>query len=281
MQVLPPKSQRLSVSIVVYNSELGLLAKTLASLRMAAELLFDELGLITRLILVDNKSASNYKTQLKKLLDVYLASQSLIIQFVELDTNIGFGAGHNRAIESLSTDFHLVLNPDVEMAEDALLRGLERLRVDASVALVSPRALGPAGEQEFLCKRYPSVLVLGLRAFAPSFVLRWFRRRLDHYELRDRCHSSSEASVPLASGCFMLVRRADLQAVGGFDESYFLYFEDFDLSIRLSAHGSLLYCPEVEIVHHGGYAGSKGFTHLKYFFRSALRFFHHHGWRWI
>ena len=79
----------------------------------------------------------------------------------------------------------------------------------------------------------------------------------------------------------MLVRGECLTAVEGFDERYFLYFEDFDLSLRLGRLGKLLFAPQVRIVHHGGYAARKGWRHLQMFMRSGLRFFNQHGWRWI
>jgi GT2 family glycosyltransferase len=85
----------------------------------------------------------------------------------------------------------------------------------------------------------------------------------------------------LASGCFMLVRTEALRAAGGFNDRYFLYFEDFDLSLRLGGQGRLIFNPAMRIVHHGGYAASKGNQHVRYFLRSGLTFFNQHGWRWI
>ena len=69
-------------------------------------------------------------------------------------------------------------------------------------------------------------------------------------------------------------------AVKGFDEDFFLYFEDYDLSLRLASRGHLSYQPAVRIVHHGGFAARKGWRHLRLFAASALRFFSRHGWRW-
>ena len=79
----------------------------------------------------------------------------------------------------------------------------------------------------------------------------------------------------------MLLRGAAMRAVGGFDEDYFLYFEDYDLSLRLAREGRLLFDPAVRIVHHGGYAAQKGLHHIRLFVRSGVRFFRRHGWRWI
>ena len=86
--------------------------------------------------------------------------------------------------------------------------------------------------------------------------------------------------VPIVSGCFMFFRRDVLDAVGGFSPDYFLYFEDFDLSLRVSKVARIAYVPAVRIVHHGGDAARKGLKHIWMFTRSAVTFFNTHGWRW-
>ena len=115
---------------------------------------------------------------------------------------------------------------------------LSSLLQNDDIVLLSPRVFGGNGEQEFLCKRYPSVLVLFLRGFAPRFVRRLFHRRLAAYEMRDLCSGEQQVDVAIASGCFMLVRTSALRAVSGFNDEFFLYFEDFDLSLRLGTAGS-------------------------------------------
>jgi GT2 family glycosyltransferase len=138
--------------------------------------------------------------------------------------------------------------------------------------------------REFLCKRYPTVLDLALRGFAPAGLRRLFRKRLDRYEMRDAVALASAdglvSPVPLMSGCFMLVRRKAVEATGGFDPNYFLYFEDFDWSMRLNRVTQSAYVPSVRIVHHGGDASRKGWRHVVEFARSAVRFFNKHGWKW-
>jgi hypothetical protein len=77
----------------------------------------------------------------------------------------------------------------------------------------------------------------------------------------------------------MLVRRQALDAVGGFNEAFFLYFEDYDLSRRLAKHGSLLQVPGMRIIHHGGGAARKGWRHIRWFARGGWQFFQRWGWR--
>ena len=79
----------------------------------------------------------------------------------------------------------------------------------------------------------------------------------------------------------MFCRRAAVAAIGGFSDRYFLYFEDFDLSLRAAARGAIAFVPAVRIVHHGGYAARKGRRHVLLFIRSVFAFYRRHGWRWL
>jgi len=271
----------LSVSIVLHNSSPELLRRGLASLDRAAAAAL-QAGLLGRvaLTLIDNASEPDYRDALQRDLGARAPGAAVAVDYQALPANRGFGAGHNVAMAGTPGEFHLVLNPDAELAEDALVQGVSRLRSDADVVLVSPLARRPDGRREFLCKRYPSVLVLLLRGFAPAGLRERFDRRLALYEMRDVCGGDRTADVEIASGCCMLVRTDALRAAGCFDEDFFLYFEDFDLSLRLGRQGRLLFDPAVQIVHHGGYAAAKGLRHIVLFLRSGVRFFNRHGWRW-
>jgi GT2 family glycosyltransferase len=97
--------------------------------------------------------------------------------------------------------------------------------------------------------------------------------------MRDALGSELVTGVPLASGCFMLVRTALLTRLGGFDPRFFMYFEDYDLSVRIGRESEVAYQPRTRIVHHGGEAARKGWRHVAWFARSAWRFFARHGWK--
>jgi GT2 family glycosyltransferase len=273
------ESACLSVSIVTYNSSMELLRRTLSSLQRAAGRAMPALLTAVDVTLVDNGSGAKYQEQLDLLLAEFPAAAGFRLQLQNLSRNLGYGGGHNQALGD--SDYHLVLNPDVELAEDALVAGLSRFQAEAGAVLLSPRATGPNGEQEFLCKRHPTVLVLLLRAFAPGLGQHWFPQKMASYQMSDVCTGDDPVAVPLASGCFMLLRGPAVRSVGGFDDAYFMYFEDFDLSLRLAPMGRVEYLPAMRIVHHGGYAGSKGLIHVRLFASGALRFFRQHGWRWF
>jgi GT2 family glycosyltransferase len=282
MKIDPPRQSSLSVSIVLHHSSLEMLARVLQSLYRSATSAHAA-GCVDRVTVqvLDNSSDQEFRNRALLEVDAWPENDFFRVVYQGLRDNRGFGASHNMALAHLQSEFHLVLNPDAELAEDALRIGLSSLQEDQSIVLLSPKVRGEGGAQEFLCKRYPSLLVLMLRPFAPRFIRRIFRKRLYHYEMRDVCSGSQEADILLASGCFMLVRTAALKSVGGFNDKYFLYFEDFDLSIRLGSQGRLVFNPAIQIAHHGGYAAQKGMQHVKYFIRSGLTFFREHGWRWI
>jgi GT2 family glycosyltransferase len=77
----------------------------------------------------------------------------------------------------------------------------------------------------------------------------------------------------------MVVRTGLFRRLGGFDPRFFMYFEDYDLSLRVGREAKVAYVPAAHIVHHGGEASRKGARHVAWFLRSAARFFSIHGWR--
>jgi GT2 family glycosyltransferase len=187
--------------------------------------------------------------------------------------NIGYGRANNLAIaRSAESDFHLVLNPDVKLDEDAIANAFRYLQAHADCSLVSPVATAPDGAPLYLVKRFPDLFTLLLRGFAPMSIRNRFRARLAAYERRETPFDASLSDVEIASGCFMLIRRSALTRAEGFDPAFFLYFEDFDLSYRIAKFAGIARVADVRILHAGGNAAAKGFAHMWWFVRSALRF---------
>jgi GT2 family glycosyltransferase len=193
--------------------------------------------------------------------------------------NVGYGAGHNLALPCIESDYHLILNPDVELAPDSLAAALTFFEVHPDIGLIAPLVMGDHGKVDYLCRRYPSVFTLLVRGFFPR---RWhaaFAKRLDRYELRDQIDESGELrdkgvgvlEPPIISGCFMLYRTRVLKEIAGFDPRYFLYFEDYDLSLRTTKVTRIAYVPSVRIVHSGGGAARKGGAHIRLPLLFALR----------
>lgn len=273
----------LCVSVVVYHSDLARLEETLAALLVAVRKAREAAALTTVTVLVvDNSVCRVYHQALHDTISQMPWERAgVVCRVLQAAANLGYGAGHNMALEQGVSDCHLVLNPDIVTDSRALAVGLGYLREHPQVVLVCPRGELADGSPAYLSKRMPSVLVLALRAFAPPWLQARFSARLAAYAMHDVHAAGRPAAVPLASGCFMLVRGAVLRRVGGFDPAFFLYFEDYDLSLRLAALGDLHYLPEMRVRHYGGETARKGLRHVAYFLRAGLRFFHRYGWRWL
>ena len=272
----------LSISIVLFNSRLDYLSKTLETTLSAIKFAQTKgaLGDVS-IRLIDNSINPQYSTKVQEIINCLDSNQIRLVEFEKNQENNGFGAAHNQAIRDTRSDAHLILNPDVEVQEFALYYGVLTLVSKINISAVTPNAISTSGDKLFLCKRHPSLLVLFLRAFAPASIMKIFQSRLHDYEIRDLVMANSKISVPLASGCFMLCKTSILQSIEGFDPKFFMYFEDFDLSLRINEMGSIVMDPRVQIVHHGGSAAKKGLWHFWLFVRSSIRFFNTHGWRFI
>ena len=267
----------LTVSIVIYGTDLRRLGPTLASLATAAGEVRGGAASV-RLVLVDNGPYDTARSALLAGLTDRWGGTTVVLSG---HGNLGYGAGHNLAIARSGGAYHLVLNPDVELAPDALAHALAFLDAQPECGLLAPAVRDEVGRLQYLCKRRPTVLDLMLRGFAPGWLRERFRRRLDRYEMRDLVNERDIVwDPPVVSGCFMLFRTAVLRALGGFDPRYFLYFEDFDLSLRAAALARVAYVPAVRIVHHGGGAARKGLRHVWMFAASGAKFFSRHGWQW-
>lgn len=274
----------LSVSIVLHESRLSLLEATLESLLVAVQPLLDIAGSggdpRVEITLLDNRSSEIYRAQLTERVAALRSTISAQVDFqLQMHSvNAGFGSGHNAALAGSRGRYCLILNPDVELAPDALTEAIGLLDAETQVVALNPRCERDTGDREYLCKRYPTALDLALRGLPLGELRRFFRARLASYEYRDLASIAAQ-EVELLSGACLLCRRDAFDACGGFDPRYFMYFEDFDLSLRLARLGELRYLPSMRIVHHGGFAARKGRRHIGWFLRSARRFFRTHGWK--
>ncbi len=275
------KSKSLSVSIVTYSPDTDLLSQTLRALLAAVEKAHSTGSLGSASVyVVDNGPGSIYEGMLNALIVSGLASRVIPIRRVlSGHGNVGYGRGNNIAIREAVEDYHLVLNPDVLMEPDALAHSLDFMEQRPDVGLMSPAAFFPDGKRQYICKRYPTLLDLLLRGISPRWLQWIYRHRLARYEMRDVIADDVVMDVPIVSGCFMLFRRSVLDQLGGFSDKYFLYFEDFDLSLRARKVSRIAYVPAARIIHFGGGTSHKGLNHVSMFLQSAWVFFGIHGWR--
>jgi len=280
--VLPSSLQ---ISIVTHRPDLRLLDRVLRKLELAIGAARAGGALKSvHLALIDNSEDPQTGERVFEIGKARFRDSGVRVILRHGHNNIGYGAAHNLVLHGTGSDYHLVMNPDVEVATDALLCGVKWLDAHPDVGALAPAVRGPDGARHYLCKRYPAVLDLFLRGFVPRFLRALFRKRLDRYEMRDLVDVKPPRDVlgvPALSGAFMLVRRDAIDRTGGFDPKFFLYFEDYDWSVRLASVTKTAYVPSVRIIHYGGNAARKGWRHIRWFLVSAHRFYGKHGWKWV
>lgn len=180
------------------------------------------------------------------------------VELILPGTNNGFGAGHNVVLPLLTSKYHAIINPDILIDRDVLKIMADKLEEDESVGMLSPKIHFPDGRLQILGKRKPKLKYLiasRLRSGdEPS-------KLLAEYAMLDK-NPDEEYEVEVATGCFMFIRTELFKKIGGFDERYFMYFEDFDLSCEVNRISKVLYFPSAPIFHVWGRESKKN-TKLK------------------
>ncbi len=175
------------------------------------------------------------------------------VRVTELPENAGFGRANNLGLARVRGRAVLVLNPDTVVPPHGLRRCLDELWAHPDVGLMTARLVDPDGCLDRRCKRGFPTLWSSLCYFSGlDRVLH--DRRSQRYTV-GWLPDTQAGDVESVSGAFMLMRRDALVRVGGFDEQFFMYAEDIDLSLRFIADGwRVHYWPGVDVVHVG--AGS-------------------------
>jgi GT2 family glycosyltransferase/glycosyltransferase involved in cell wall biosynthesis len=183
-------------------------------------------------------------------------------------SNLGYGAGCNLGVRITSGDDVLILNADVVLTEDATAALAERLHGDDRVAVVGPRIFSH-GEVQLSARGFPSLRtgLLGRRSLLTRLLVRARR-----YPAEFRQVAIGGGPVDWVSGACMLSRRVAFDSVGGFDEGYWMYWEDADLCRRLVDHGWEIHFEPAAVVHHATGASGTSPRTIRAFHESAARF---------
>ncbi len=254
----------INISIVLYKTQKEKLLKIIESCLGCS--------LVSRLYLVDN-SPTNELRELSKL-------DNRII-YIFTNKNLGYGRAHNIALqESLKqkVKYHLVLNPDVYFRSQVLENLYAFMEQHQDVGLVMPKVRFPDSSVQYLCKLLPAPFdLIGRRFLNWGPFKEWVEKRNEIYELRFTGYNKV-MNVPFLSGCFMFIRVSILEKTGLFDERFFLYCDDLDLSRRIHKISKTMFYPHCEVFHEWGRGSYKSLKMFFYHIKDVIRYFNKWGW---
>ncbi len=226
---------KLSIIIVNWNSG-TYLKECVDSILASEELAIDDI----EIIIVDNASNDN------SIEFAYALSNVNVIRNIE---NVGFAKACNIGVNNAKAEFILLLNPDTKVLPDTLNLSLEFLKSHSEYSVLGIKQINEKGDIQKGCCYIPT--------FSTSFNAFTGLNKISNsifpsFKMIDWAHNE-DREVGHVIGSFYLLKKTVWQSVDGMDESYFLYYEDLDLSVRLTySQKKIFYWTGAEISHAGG-----------------------------
>ncbi|HVA41473.1 MAG TPA: glycosyltransferase family 2 protein [Candidatus Binataceae bacterium] len=181
------------------------------------------------------------------------------LRVIENATRKGFAANHNAAFRLSQAEYFCVLNPDIRLAADPFPTLIEQLRLQG-LGVIGPRVLTPQGSVEESARDFPTPLTILAKALDAG--------------MPASLPATGMAYPAWIAGMFMLFPRAVYEQAGGFDERYFLYYEDVDLCARLKKLGYRVgYCADVSVIHDARRTSHRDPRYMRWHLASMARFF--------
>ena len=220
---------------------------------------------VSKIFVIDNSPTEN--TNFKK----------LSVSYVFTGKNLGYGSAHNIAIRQTieqGIPYHLVINPDISFDPSILTEIEQFMNNNPEIGLLMPNILYPNGEIQYLCKLIPTPFDLIVRRFLPKS---WTKKHTEKFELRESGYNQV-MDVPYLSGCFMFLRTEALKQVGLFDERFFMYPEDIDLTRRIHRQFRTVFYPDVSVTHYHAQSSYTSKRMLFIHMFNMIKYFNKWGW---
>ena len=193
-------------------------------------------------------------------------------------SRLGYGANHNQNLAIAKGQYIVLMNADMILTPESLFILLKFMDHNSDIGIATPKVLNEDGTLQYLNKRYPTLVDLFLRRFLPVQLKCLFEKRLEYYEMRDVGYDSI-IDVPFVSGAFMFSRTDLIKAISGFDERFFMYFEDVDLCRRVQKTHRTVYYPDAVVTHRWDRAAHKKLKWTIIFMNSAFHYFNKWGYQ--
>jgi GT2 family glycosyltransferase len=255
---------KIAISIVTYNSQ---------HIFDVLDNLKSEFGVDShfRFVVFDNNSSEEYKARLKGYTD--------FADITFYHENNGFGFGHNYNLLQAQEDYFLIFNPDIMLKKETLVSMIEKMEKDKSISLLVPKVLNADGTTQHLMRKRVTVFDYALRFIPFAFVKKMFSKRMASFECRD-IPDDRDVQIRIGSGCFMLFRGTVFKELNGFDDRYFMYFEDTDICMEMEKRNmKIVYTPFSHVIHYYERGSHKNSRLFKIFMQSLYKFFNKWGWR--
>ena len=260
----------LSAAIVVYNGAEEALAA-------AASVLLYTRKYPLNLYLIDNASPDGSGKKMQELVQAgaLCCGPQQKIQVICSPANRGFGSGHNLVLDKIDSDYHFILNPDILVHDDILSHMADWMEQHPQAVMARPSLKFPDGQMQVLPLRRCSALALVYRQMNWLFFLKGFN---DHYVMADE-DLFQPTEIEFCTGSFAMLRTAVFKEIGGFDEGYFMYVEDADLTQKALQKGKVYLLPQFTATHYWHRAAHDNFRYFRMQTRSMLRYFKKWGFR--
>lgn len=245
----------LSLAIVTYNSA-KIIDNTIKSIfaSIPSEYLY-------KLYIIDNDSKDNTLDLVRKF--------DGNIEIVKLGANKGFGFGHNSIIDVINSKYHFVVNPDIEIENsNQIKKMIDYLEKNSEIGMLSPLILTPDLSTQYLCKKNPTVFDMFIRGISPNI----FKKRQDKYIMKETVYNKI-MKLDYATGSFMVFRTDTYKELKGFDDAFFIYLEDADITRRVNQISKAIFYPEARIIHAWERSSHKSFKFAIITVRSMIVYF--------
>ena len=183
--------------------------------------------------------------------------------------NGGFGTGHNTILPELTSDYHFILNPDIQLTADTLSDLADWMAENPDAVMARPSLIFPDGRPQRLPLRRCALRPMVYRQLP---FLHFLEKYNEQYLMADR-DLSRPTEIEFCTGSFSAVRTAEFRAVGGFDEHYFMYVEDADLTQKMRTKGKAYLVPQYTAIHAWHRAAHRSLKPCLWQTGSLLRYF--------
>lgn len=212
-----------------------------------------------KLYVVDNGSTDKTPEIIKK----HFQGQ---VNLIENGRNLGFGAGHNRVLTQVQSDYHAIINPDITLSENTISQLCSYMEEYPDVLMTMPKILNDDGTEQFLPKYCPSIRYVFVSKLKP---FRYLRKRYTRQEEM----FTEPAETEFCTGCFFVIRTGLMKELKGFDSRFFMYCEDADLSRRVRQRGKIMFYPMACATHKWGRDNTRSMKGILRFMTSLFKYF--------